>query len=169
MASLLLAFTLAAQADTNRYSILESDELRESVTECLHWRMPDGVLGFEDAYYISPTQDELEAMVAFAMSSKEQTPYVSESWDCDNYAREAKHWMDVWALRNYRHSRTALAAAVAYVRISDELGFLLGYHAMNVIRRNDGQWFFLEPQNGKLTPVENLLEDGTLVILKINL
>lgn len=176
VASLLLAFTLIAQADTaNRYSILDWDDIAESVERCLHWKMPhdDGeenlLLGPEDRFYLSPTQADIEEMVAFALANKERTPYVEEAWDCDDFAREAKYWMGVWALRNYQNSRSAVAVGVAYVRVSDPLGFVLFYHAMNVIRRNDGQWFFYEPQNGKLEPVEGSLEDGTLFVLKINL
>jgi hypothetical protein len=127
------------------------------------------ISGPEDMFYISPTQQDIEEMVAFAVANKERTPYVDEAWDCDNFAREAKHWMDVWALRNYRNSRSAVTVGVAYVRIADPLGFFLGYHAMNVILRNDGQWFFYEPQNGKLIPVDEPQADGTITVLKINL
>jgi len=133
----------------------------------------DLLLGPEDAFYISPTQEDLEAMVAFAVAHKEWTPYTEQSWDCDNFAREAKHWMDVWALRNYRNSRAAVSVGVAYVKIfmvfPEGDKWLLGYHAMNVIRRNDGQWFFYEPQNGKLEPVELALEEGSVEVVKINL
>jgi hypothetical protein len=129
-----------------------------------------GVLfGPEDSYYISPTQKDIEDMVVFAIAHKEFTPYVEEAWDCDNFAREAKHWMDVWSLRHYRHSRSAIAVGMAYVRLSDPDGELLGYHAMNVIRRNDGQWFFYEPQNGQLIPVDGPLSDGCITVLRITM
>jgi len=131
------------------------------------------LLGPEDAYYISPTKEDLAAMVAFVLENKEKTPYVEESWDCDNFAREAKHWMDVWALRNYRNSRAAVTVGVAYVKLfivlPDGEKFPLAYHALNVIRRSDGQWFFYEPQNGQLEPIELSLEDGSVEVVKINL
>lgn len=176
VASLLLAVTLAAQAEpTERYSILDWNEIAATIEQCLQWKMPRDsselgiVTGPEDAFYISPTQSDIEEMVAFAMSHKEWTKYTEESWDCDNFAREAKHWMDVWALRHYKNSRAAVAVGMAYVRISTEDGLILGYHVMNVIRRNDGQWFFLEPQNGVVVPVDGPLANGTVVILKVTL
>jgi len=137
----------------------------------------DTLLGPEDSFYISPTQAEIDEMVAFAVAHKEWTPYVEEAWDCDNFAREFKHWADVWALRHFQ-ARIAVAVAVAYVQLEGDISELypgedaipLVYHAMIVIRRSDGQWFFLEPQSkGRMVPVDGLLCMGSLKVVKVNL
>lgn len=187
IASLLLAITLlgTAQADNethDRTTVIYWRDLSATVGECLLWQMPNEdaesnlLLGPEDAYYISPTQTQIDSMVAFALAHKEWTPYVSEAWDCDNFAREFKYWADVWALRHFK-AEVGLTVAVAYVRLEGDISEIfpgedavpLAYHAMITIRRNDGQWFFLEPQNGRIVPVDGLLCLGSVKVLKINL
>lgn len=187
-ASLLLALTLlSALADTtsptlDRATIIEWRDLEDSIEQCLEWKVPrddsetDLLLGTEDSLYVSPTQAQIEEMVTFVLAHKEPTPYVDEAWDCDNFAREFKYWADIWALRYFR-ARAAVTVAVAYVRIEGDISEIfpgednvpLVYHAMITIRRTDGQWFFLEPQNGRLVPVDGLLCLGSIKVLKINL
>lgn len=187
-ASLLLALTLlSALADEtatpNTATTIGWQDLATAVGECLLWPMPNErdestlLLGPEDSYYISPTQSQIDEMVAFAMSHKEWTPYISQAWDCDNFAREFKYWADVWALRHLGEFEAGLTVAVAYVRLEGDLSEIfpgevdvpLVYHAMITIRRTDGQWFFLEPQNGRMAPVDGLLCLGSIKVLKINL
>ena len=187
-ASLLLALTLLSlraddqTANPDRATIILWHELAAAVEDCLLWHMPNEdaesslLLGPEDEFYLSPTQTQIDAMVAFALAHQEWTPYVEEAWDCDNWAREFKYWADVWSLRHLR-ARAGLTVAVAYVRLEGDISELfpgeydvpLVYHAMITIRRNDGQWFFLEPQNGCVVPVDGLLCLGSVKVLKINL
>jgi hypothetical protein len=63
--------------------------------------------------------------------------------------------------------------AVAFVKLDGPYPlsagepYAQGYHAINVILRDDGQWFFFEPQNGRLCPVEGSIYEGAIEVLKI--
>lgn len=179
LASLLLALTLSTtQADFVTNPILSWPDLVEDVNAQLQWEFPEDWRQIAvDVDYISPTQTEIDEMVAFAVAHKEFAPYVEEAWDCDNFANEFKYWADVWSLRHFR-SRLAVTVGVAYIQMEGDVSeFIPGedalplvYHALIVIRRNDGQWFFYEPQSkgNRFAPIEGLLCAGSVKVLRVN-
>lgn len=126
-----------------------------------------------DSYYFAPTQSEIDEMLAFIKARREPFPYIPEAWDCDSFAFEAYHWANVWGVRHTAGRRGAPTMAVAFVKLDGPYPlsagepYAQGYHAINVILRDDGQWFFFEPQNGRLCPVEGSIYEGAIEVLKI--
>lgn len=83
--------------------------------------------------------------------------FVSEAFDCDNFAIRAKAQADEALLRaklaNYGHT-------FGYVEVMMQPGMELngitapskGTHACNICRDSTGVWWFVEPQTGILSP-----------------
>jgi len=136
----------------------------------------DLLFGPEDSLYISPTDEDIEAFLKFYRWRREGLPYVPEANDCDNFAREAKYLADVWAVRYYSRTPAAIAVGMVYVKLDGDVSDISpgqtdvhGYHVLNVIRRSDGQWLFFEPQSGRLVPVESMIYEGGIEVLKVTL
>ncbi len=153
--------------------------MEDSICEKLHWKPVDILAGTEDSAYLAPTQEDIDALLKFYRWRREGLGYLSEAWDCDNFAREFKHWADVWSVHYYDRAPVAVAVGMAYVKISGDVSDIfpsvghkqipIFYHVLNVIRRADGQWLFFEPQTGALVPVESMLYEGSIEVLKVNL
>lgn len=174
---LLVSLTLSAAENTDFPRLLNYESLAVEITERLHWCMPDTLLlGAEDGIYIAPTADDIQQLLKFYRWRREGMEYLSEGFDCDDYAREFKHWATVWGVRYYSRTPAAVAVGMAYVHISGDISDIFsghelreGYHVLNVILRSDGQFLFFEPQTGALVPVESMLYEGSLEILKVNI
>ncbi len=173
--SLALA-AVAQKIDAPR--VLGYDKLIQEVSQSLHWVMPETTIaGPEDSIYIAPTADDIQELLKFYRWRREGMEYLSEGFDCDDFAREFKHWATVWATRYYSHTPAALAVGMVYVHIDGDVSDIFppsheireGYHVLNAILREDGQWLFFEPQTGCLVPVESMLYEGSIEVLKINL
>jgi len=178
--SVALTLTLTAQA-TELPAILSWVALEKSISTYLHWSPPKDptlhrILGTEDGIYIAPTSEDIEQLLKFYRWRREGFPPIQEAWDCDNFAREFKHWADVWSVRYYARTPAALAVGMVYVRLDGDVSDIFPgltnvhcLHVLNVILRNDGQWLFFEPQTGRLVSVESMIYEGTLEVLKVNL
>jgi hypothetical protein len=182
LAALLLITSLTllgAAENTELPRLLNYEGLAAEISEHLHWCMPDDVLsGPEDSIYIAPTAEDIQSLLKFYRWRREGMEYLPEGWDCDNFSREFKHWSDVWGVRYYSHTHAAVAVGMAYVKVDGYIedifprsqgSWVSGYHVLNVILRADGQFLFFEPQTGALVPVESMLYEGSLEVLKINL
>lgn len=126
-----------------------------------------------DAYYFTPSQAEIDELLAFIKARKEFFPYIPEAWDCDNFAIEAYYLAQVWAVRHTAGQWGPPTVGIAYVKLDgpyplwDGEPDARGYHAINVILRDDGQWFFFEPQNGRLCPIEGSIYEGAIEVVRI--
>lgn len=180
----MLTFT-SAEPNHDIPSLLSHRSLENAVSNSLHWDMSPHaderaiLLGTEDNLYLAPTQSEIKELIAFYEWRREDSEYVTDAWDCDNAAREFKHWADVWALHRYKHSAAAIAVGMVYVRAEGDISDIFpqgghgyhprSYHVLGAILREDLQWFFFEPSTRILVPVESLIYEGSLTVLKINL
>lgn len=183
IALVLGALALAPASTNNGPAVLRSDELEEEIARTLHWGPPpteEGhiLLGPEDSVYIAPTQGDIEQMLKFYRARREGIPFLYQGFDCDNFAREFKHWADVWAVRFYSRTPAAVAVGMVYVKLSGDISDIFpgnhryratAYHVLGVILRDDGQFFWFEPQSSQLVKVESMLYEGTLEVLKVNL
>lgn len=140
------------------------------------WPKADGslTLGPVDGTYYAPTKAEIEDLLRFVAARRELLPYIPEAWDCDNFATEFYYWSQVWSVRHTHAAPIAVAVGVAYVKLDGPYQLFRGepyvqgvYHAINVILRNDGQWFFVEPQNGNIVPIEGSIYEGAIEVVKI--
>lgn len=185
----MLALTLTARLESTEEPVdppvvIGYETLEASIVCSLHGPAPGVgekalILGAEDSRYFCPTDSEITELLAFYNWRREDLRYISEAWDCDNMAREFKHWADVWAVHHYRHSAVAVAVGMVYVRLEGDVSDLFpsaghelistAYHVLGAILREDGQWLFFEPQTGRLVPVEGPLYEGSVTVLKINL
>lgn len=151
------------------------EELVESVNKLLWCDMDDGIKdGPVDSEYFSLTQAQIDDLFSFVKARREMTPYIAEAWDCDDFALEFHYLARVWAVRQMQGAQIAPTVGMAYVALDGPYPlvknepFISGvYHAINVILRNDGQWFFVEPQNGSLVPVEGSIYEGAIIVIKI--
>jgi hypothetical protein len=130
----------------------------------------------EDSIYIAPTAEDIADLLTFIKHRKENIPYISEAFDCDDFGTEAKYWATVWSVRYYQKSPAALLFGKAYVYIHGTYDVLFpgsggryieGYHVINFVVRSDGKVFFFEPQTGILAPAENLFYEDSLTVLRI--
>lgn len=130
----------------------------------------------EDTIYIAPTGEDIADLLAFIRHREEGLPYISEAYDCDNYASESKHWADVWSVRYYSKSPAGLCFGKVYIHITgcyDALfpgaggKYIDEYHVLNFVVRSDGRVFFYEPQTHLLAPVEGFIYEGSLTVLRV--
>lgn len=130
-----------------------------------------------DQLYILPTAEDITKLVKFYEKRKEFVTFVPEGWDCDDFAREFKHYASVWSRNFYASPRAAVAVGIVWAELDGDLSDLFpgnhklqfAYHATAVILRDDGQWLWFEPQTGSLTPVESMLFEGTVTVFRIEL
>lgn len=130
--------------------------------------------GPEDGSYFSLTAAQVTNLMTFCWARREAFPYIADAWDCDDIAREFHHQARIWGVRLTGGAPIAPAVGMAYVKLCgvyplfpnhpDATGV---YHVLNVILRNDGRWFFYEPQSGLMCPIEGPIYEGTIEVLKI--
>lgn len=131
-----------------------------------------------DNVYFAPTAAQIQDLLTFVKARQEAIPYFPDLWDCDEFALEFHYLARVWAVRYINSHEEGLplappAVGIAYVKLNGPYPMFRGepyvraYHAINVILRNDGKWFFIEPQNGKIVPIESSIYEGAIEVVKI--
>lgn len=150
-------------------------ELVESMKKLLWHEANEGAKdGPVDGIYFSLTQAEIDDLLSFVKARREMIPYIADAYDCDDFSLEFHYWARVWAVRHTGGAPIAPAVGMAFVKLDGPYPlfrsepYVIGvYHAINVILRNDGQWFFVEPQNGNLVPIEGSIFEGAIEVVKI--
>jgi len=130
-----------------------------------------------DSRYVVPNSTDIAQLVTFYTTRKEFAKFYVEAWDCDDIAREFMHYSRVWTVQRYSKAPVAIAVALAYVRVDGDISDIFpgnhrivrGLHVLNLILRDDGQWFFFEPQTLALAPVESMLFEGSITIMRVEL
>jgi len=82
--------------------------------------------------------------------------YIADLFDCDDYAKLFSALIAAFFLVN--------TAGIAYGRVYDQNGNLLGLHAFNVVPVLDGNaivWYVIEPQTGQMAQMK---DDGTAIM-----
>lgn len=104
-----------------------------------------------DGFYVRPSLKELEALLKASL--EDRPDYISEIYDCDDFAWRFKAFATQTALSN----RKPAAYAVGVIwRWPDEAGE--GGHAYNWVLTLDGGLRFIEPQNGSHRALDKSLE-----------
>jgi hypothetical protein len=178
--SALLFFGTApsAKKETHRPAVVNALELRDLIAFNLDWLSVRLTEVPEDSVYLVPGQEDIDSLIKMFKRRREWNSYVAEQWDCDDIAREFLHYSRVWNRYNYPNVRAAITVGAAYVRLEGDRSEMFptnkgqqrpAFHVTNVILRSDGQWFFYEPQTDRLFPVEGMLFEGTIEILRVQL
>jgi hypothetical protein len=148
----------------------------KSIRETLWAKMDDSVMnGPEDSVYIAPLAGEIKELLAYFEEKREKVPYIPQSWDCDDQAREFWHIARSWGREKYKPFRAAVCVGKAYIKVNGRYPLFdanitfQGYHVINVIRQADGTWFFFEPQTNALMSVEDALCQGDIEVMKIQI
>lgn len=104
-----------------------------------------------DEEYVCPSEDWLrEFMKGVPLRAPS---FVSEAFDCDNFAKRAVVQADEALLRS---GASGVGHTFGYCEVMMTPGMTLngitapkrGTHAANICRTNDGTWWFAEPQTG---------------------
>ena len=131
--------------------------------------------GVYDSVYILPSSDAVARMEKFRKRYMDGGPFLDEAKDCDDFAREATYFAKRWSYRHFTGVPATVAFGSAFVKVEGHYPLFSsrtwyeGYHVLNVYRRNDGQWIFFEPQTGKSEPVESLIYEGVITVLRIEM
>lgn len=177
LALLLAAGTLLADdpplpIDPARFTNWE--EAIDILGQKMHWTPPDLLtLGPEDAYYMAPTQAEIDDIMKFFLARRELAPWLEEVFDCDDKATEFKYLATLWSVRQWHGRMPGALVGKAYVRLDGPYSLfqgspdLHGLHVINFVVRNDGEVFFIEPQNGQIAEASSFIYEGTIEIIKL--
>jgi hypothetical protein len=131
-----------------------------------------------DGLYAKPPAAHLQQIEKFRQKFRDTSKFHRDSHDCDDFAREATYLAKRWSHRNYAELPASIAYGSAYIRIVGRypLGAGMdcspqspGYHVINVFQRNDGKWFFLEPQKGRVEEALSLIYEGVVEVLRIEI
>lgn len=130
-----------------------------------------------DNLYVMPSQADLDDLRKFYDKRRERLPYVTDGYDCDDFSRAFMHWAGVWSQHRYGRPKAGVAVGTAWVILHGNCSDLFpgnnsiitGHHVINVILREDGQWFWFEPQSGALSKVESMLFEDSLTVVRIEL
>ena len=127
-----------------------------------------------DGAYRPLSQAEIDDLIAFWNARKERNEYETDSWDCDNFALEFYYLSTVWNMRVPTFFPPpppavgiALITVDGWYPLTSNPRWVDMAHAINVILRDDGQWFFFEPQNGKLEKIESMMYSGDTETIRI--
>lgn len=112
-----------------------------------------------DARHFCPSLGWLEEFAA-AFHARNHQEYKPESFDCEDFAM----WFVVSASRSLYEAgfskdcgHTVCYDEVDTVRL---LGVGPGMHANNIARCDDGRWYFIEPQNGRIEHAQTAINRG---------
>lgn len=177
LTSLFVSFALLAQTVFFIPNALDHSEMIPEVRKTLCPDFPDSVMhGPEDAIYYPLTQAQIDDLLRFYNDRREVFPYVVDAFDCDDMAREFHHLSRVWHLRRMGLVPVTPAVGSAYVHIHGPYDLVSGspaveaYHVIIAILRDDGQWFFFEPQTNRIIPIEGpVLYERSLTVMKIQI
>ena len=169
--------TTAAEEDGTSNPFVGADDIDASLTTtfAVTRRFPDSSF---DAWYLRPTREQLEQIVAFYFLKRDLTEYMPEAADCDDIAREFLHVSHVWLRRTSPRLPASIAVGMVYVEIDGDYGTLFpnavgthlkAYHVLNVVWLADGSWIFVEPQTGCITPVEPLVYEGVVYAFRVDM
>jgi len=184
LALLLAATTLFAGDPTSiplppppAQTVLTWDEALTAISRRLHYCPPDQLLlGPEDDYYTSPSQEQINDLMVFFKARREMVPWLEEVFDCDDKATEFKYLATLWSVRQWRGNYPGVLVGKAYVRLNGDYSELMpgskgewvtGLHVLNFVVRNDGEIFFIEPQTGCISEVSSFIYEGSIEILKL--
>lgn len=153
------------------------DEVETSICRTFHVDCTGLIFGVLDALYVLPSQDALNRVEKFRQRYMDGGPFVDEAKDCDDFAREATYLAKRWSYRYFEDLPATLAFGSAFVRIDGEYSlfsqgrhqWMRGYHVLNVYLRNDGKWFFFEPQTGQSEPVESMIYEGVVTVIRVEI
>lgn len=127
-----------------------------------------------DGLYRPLSQAQIDYLVEFWKARKEPYHYEDDVWDCDNFALEFYYLTHVWNMRTDSFIIPPVpAVGIALIHVDGIYPLFNGNdhevfnHAINVILRDDGQWLFFEPQNGKMLPIENMIYGGDVETIRI--
>lgn len=159
--------------DPTKY--VEREELVDSMRALLWPGASHGLKdGPWDMAYRPLSQAEIDDLLVFWRARKEPFAYEPESWDCDNFALEFFYLSQAWNMRIPAFIRPLPpAVGVALVEVNGPYELFRRttwahfYHAINVVLRDDGQWLFFEPQNGKMMPIDGPVFEGVIEVVKI--
>lgn len=139
-----------------RKVVSDTDALRE-IMRVFNWSGPDSSWNFpEDAQYIKPSAEDVAEFIAYFQAHHAREKYESQSWDCDDTAREGLYWGRLWGHQKYKGVQAAAMIGAAYVKVINEK--TPSYHVLNFIGQSDGTWFFFEPQQSRLISLEEGLK-----------
>ena len=152
------------------------DEMREFILPEQELSLKNGP---EDGRYYSPTQAQIDDLLKFFHHRRELLQYTRDAWDCDDMAREFLLLSRVWSAREFPGLPLAPIVGSVYVivdgpyelfpRPDGRPAFGTFAHVLNCIRRDDGQWFFFEPQSELMIPIDGPLYEGSMEIIKIQI
>jgi hypothetical protein len=171
--------TVKSDPDLQYPRIVSFVEVGESVQETFRVKFDFEQANFPfDALYVLPPTKHLTDVESFRRKLGLGHKWSRDSWDCDDQAREAMYLAKRWSKVNYVGVPATIAYGSAYVRIvgfyplgngMDRSPDAPGYHVLNVYLRNDGKWFFLEPQNGRTEEVLSLIYEGGLEVMRVEI
>jgi hypothetical protein len=174
-AGTLLADDSSLSPDGPRFTTW--DEATEILAQKVNWCPPGAnpwLLGPEDEYYMTPTQEEIDDLIKFWAARKETWPWLEEVFDCDDKATEFKYLASCWSVRHWHGELPGVLVGKAYVRLDgpyslfrDSEPWVTGLHVINFIVRNDGEVFFFEPATGKIAPVASFVYEGSIEVLRL--
>lgn len=152
-------------------------EIIDSMKERLWPKAQLGMLlGPVDAVYTPLTQKEINELIAFWREKKQSFVYSQETWDCDDFALEFFYLSRVWCMKRTQGQSAPPAVGSAFVVLHGCYELFekpvwphRAGHVLNVILRDDGQWFFFEPMSGKMCPIEGPLYEDSIEVVKISI
>jgi hypothetical protein len=124
-----------------------------------------------DGIFWCPTFEQLTKMDKF-VRPKQHTKYTSESWDCDDMAKEWESLTHLWASHEFLPGApVSLATFLCYVEIRagafDGRWMAEGKHALGLLCDNTGCWWFVDAQSGMHQKVEEAFFEGTITVRRI--
>jgi hypothetical protein len=121
-----------------------------------------------DGIFWCPTFEQLTKMDKF-VRPKQHTKYTSESWDCDDMAKEWESLTHLWASHEFLPGApVSLATFLCYVEIRagafDGRWMSEGKHALGLLCDNTGCWWAVDAQSGMHQKVEEAFFEGTITV-----
>lgn len=147
--------------------VVSANEAMQQAMKVFKWSGPDSSWNFpEDARYVKPTVNEFKDFLKFFNLTRAKEKYESQSWDCDDTAREALHLGRLWGHRNYKGLQVALMIGAAYVEVRTKGSKKVEYHVCNFVGLSDGTWFFFEAQKAQVVSVQDGLKEYRILKLQ---
>lgn len=115
--------------------------------------------GFSDSRYYAPTGDEI--MKFLDNTPLQPTGLFGELFDCDDYAFVMKGAASLYA-RDVAKLESSLCIGIAWARFFWKPD---PFHACNWTLNNEGQVWWVEPQDHELHPLTTCKGDLTLIII----
>jgi hypothetical protein len=157
----------AALARLEKPTIISAETALREAMMAFQWSGPDSIWDCpEDSRYIKPTRTDFTDFLRYFRAKKAKEKYASQSWDCDDTAREGLHLGRLWGHQNYRGIQAALMIGAALVEVRNKDPKKVAYHVLDFVGFADGTWSFFEPQEGKLVTLEQGLKEYRILKLQ---